>query len=256
MSQKSLLPNYPVIGLVAKVSEEHDAWHYHLIVDELRRVILDSGGIPRGILSPQLHSDFQYVDEADYSTLSPLSYNILRTELSAVDGVILQGGMTSNCYERQAAEICLDSDIPILGICSGFNNLVRALGGDVRSIDPDEAYLARHKQIILKAPDYQHFKLRPAAHPVSISTDSLLFEILGKNEVMVNSSHTYVAFSSDIRKSRIAAVCPEDKTVEAFEVANQTFAMGIKWHPEMMPEMKPLFDHFIDACRERKVNAH
>lgn len=81
MDQKSLLPNYPVIGLVAKVSEEHDAWHYHLIVDELRRAILDSGGIPRGILSPQLHSDFQYVDEADYSTLSPLSYNILRLSL-------------------------------------------------------------------------------------------------------------------------------------------------------------------------------
>jgi len=45
------------------------------------------------------------------------------------DGIVIQGGLSSDDYEIKAAKYAIDNDIPILGICAGFNNIIRAMGG-------------------------------------------------------------------------------------------------------------------------------
>ncbi len=248
LKKAAKLNDRPVIGVVAKVDPYSDAWHYHLTVEEIRLAVMHSGGIARGILSPQLRPKFQYQDEIDSTELTIEEHNILVSELAEVDGVILQGGTTSNAYEEVAAEICLDRDIPILGICAGFNNLIRALGGHVHSITHNREALTLHQQQIYQPGDNRHYTLKPDAHRVAVQSGTILSGFLD-SVFYVNSDHTYVAYPEDLRRSKVSALCTLDGTVEAFEVANQTFAMGIKWHPELMPEMRPIFHNFINACR-------
>lgn len=48
----------------------------------------------------------------------------------------------------------------------------------------------------------------------------------------------------------------EDGIVEAIELKENDFAIGVQWHPERIIddsiECKKLFDKFIEVCRERK----
>jgi len=162
----------------------------------------------------------------------------LEQVLQRVDGIILEGGLVSNSYEEEIARICIEKDIPLLGICSGFNNLVRALGGTVH-ID-DSIF---HNQFGSKV-----------AHDIKIEKNSRLFNILGKETVVVNSIHTCVAKEEEICGYKVVAVCPNDNNVEAIELDGKSFVMGVKWHPEFMASMDPLFKEFVKACVEQKKN--
>lgn len=42
-----------------------------------------------------------------------------------------------------------------------------------------------------------------------------------------------------------------DNTIEAIELENKKFVMGIKWHPELMETMNPIFAEFVRVCREK-----
>ena len=53
----------------------------------------------------------------------------------------------------------------------------------------------------------------------------------------------------------IVGICPIDNTVEAIEVPNKKFAIGIKWHPELMQDednMNNIFKTFIESCYNNK----
>lgn len=55
--------------------------------------------------------------------------------LDICDGIILEGGLSSASYEVEAAKYAINNDIPLLGICAGFNNIIRAMGGNVFLIE-------------------------------------------------------------------------------------------------------------------------
>lgn len=87
------------------------------------------------------------------------------------------------------------------------------------------------------------------AHAVIIEKNSKLFEILGKRDViMVNSIHQKVAEIDSVKNCKIVGICPLDNTVEAIEIDNKKFAIGVKWHPEFMENMNSLFESFIKNC--------
>ena len=154
-----------------------------------------------------------------------------------MDGVILTGGLVSNNYEEKIASYCIEKDIPLIGICVGFNNMIRFLDGKTHI---DNSGL--HKQY------GSHI-----AHSVTIDSSSKLYQILKKDNIMVNSIHTYVSTKDEIKEYKAVAKCSIDKTVEAIEFPNKKFFMGIKWHPELMPEMNDIFKIFIDICNEKNI---
>ena len=227
--------NKPIIGIVGKPSIETDMWHYMNIVDDIRYALVKNGALVIGILPQEQKLDFKLDDEKDTSVLSSEEIENLKDIVSRVDGVILEGGLVSNKYEEVIAKICLAKDIPIIGICSGFNNLIKALDGNVHI---DETMF--HNQFGSKY-----------AHNVLLEKDSKLYKILKKEVITVNSIHTYIATESDIKGYKIVARCPVDNTVEAIEFDNKRFAIGIKWHPELMEEMNPVFEEFIKKCGEK-----
>ena len=50
----------------------------------------------------------------------------------------MQGGIETDNYEIIIAKYCYDNNIPVLGICAGQNNIVRALGGATYKIPNPE----------------------------------------------------------------------------------------------------------------------
>ena len=88
-------------------------------------------------------------------------------------------------------------------------------------------------------------------HRIIINKDSKLFQIIGKEEIEVNSIHSMVATQNKVNKIGIVSAQSEDGYVESFEIPNKKFVVGIKWHPELMLEeeyVNMLFKRFIESC--------
>lgn len=225
----------PIIGIVAKSVIEEDMWHYMSIVDEIRYVLIKNNALVIGVLPTDEKIEFKKDEELDGYILSNLEKENLKQIIKNLDGIVLEGGLVSNQYEEEIAKVCIENDIPIIGICSGFNNLIRSLGGSVHLDDN-----TFHKQYGAKI-----------AHEVEITENSKLFKILNKRKIMVNSIHTFVASEKDIKGYKIVAKCPLDNTVEAIEMENKRFVMGIKWHPELMDSMNAIFYEFVKECGKK-----
>jgi len=225
----------PMIGIVGKPVMEKDMWHYMSIVDDIRYALIKNNALAVGILPSEKKIEFKNDEEIDTDVLTDDEIKDLEMILSRLDGVILEGGLVSNQYEEEIAKICIEKDIPIMGICSGFNNLIRALGGKVH-IDSN----IFHNQFGSKI-----------AHEVEIEKDSKLFSILKETKINVNSIHTCIAKENEIKGYKVVAKCPNDNTVEAIELENKKFVMGIKWHPELMESMNPIFEEFVKICGEK-----
>lgn len=225
----------PIIGIVGKPSMETDMWSYMEIVDDIRYVLIKNNALAVGLLPSEKKLKFKIDEELDTYVLTDDEKRDLEMVLNRLDGVILEGGLVSNKYEEEIAKICIQKDIPILGICSGFNNLVRALGGEVH-INSN----VFHSQFGSKI-----------AHEVEIAKNSKLFNMLKKTKISVNSIHTCIANENEIKEYKIVAKCPIDNTVEAIELENKKFVMGIKWHPELMENMSFIFAEFVRVCGEK-----
>ena len=123
----------PVIGIVAKpgYKDEHDIWNRMDIVDELRLLIVQNGGIALVILPTQNTMTFNDNDIKDETKLNEQEIRDLHQVVNMCDGIILQGGLVSCNYEIEVAKKAIKLDIPLIGICAGFNNILRAIGTDV-----------------------------------------------------------------------------------------------------------------------------
>ncbi len=225
----------PIIGIVAKPLIETDMWHYMEIVDDIRCILIKNNALVVGLLPTDEKLDFKIDEELDKYILSDFEKQNLEKIIERLDGVILEGGLVSNQYEEEIAKICIEKDIPIIGICSGFNNLIRALGGSIH-IDSN----IFHNQFGSKI-----------AHDIDINEDSKLFRILKRKTVKVNSIHTCIATEKEIKRYKVVAKCPLDNTVEAIELENKRFVIGIKWHPELMESMNPIFEEFVKECGKK-----
>lgn len=227
----------PLVGIVAKPCMETDLWHYMEIVDEIRKVLVTNHALVIGILPTNRKIGFELDENLDNCQLSLQEMEDLEELLCHLDGIVLEGGLVSNQYEEEIAKICIKKDIPILGICSGFNNLIRAMGGSVH-ID-DNIF---HNQFGSKI-----------AHDIEIEKNSTLFQIMKEKKLKVNSIHTCIAKKEEIKAYKVVATCPLDDTVEAIELEGKKFVMGIKWHPELMETMNPIFHEFVKRCSKEEI---
>lgn len=225
--------NKVLIGIVGKPDNTENMWSYIEINNEIRECVIKNNGLAIGILPQDLK--FKRENDNEYF-LDANEINDLEQIISRIDGIILQGGIVSNSYEQEIIKICLKKDLPILCICGGFNNMIKALGG---TLSEDELNL--HNQ-------YGKSKV----HEVVLKKESKLFHIIGKETIIVNSIHKKIALLNSVKNCDVVGVCTNDNTVEAIEVPNKRFAIGIKWHPELMSNekcMNNIFEYFIGSCK-------
>ena len=228
-----------IIGIVGKVEPpiDLDLWNRITLADEFRYLVVKHGAIAMMLLPTEATMEFNQDDIKDNKELTEEEKEGLYTQMEFCDGYILQGGLCSCNYEIEIAKKAIELDKPVIGICAGFNNILRALGTDVML---DET----------KSHDIYDVNYR---HKVNIDKDTMLYSLIGKQQIDVNSIHSMIATKELVEPFAMVSSFSEDGLVESFELDDKKFVIGIKWHPELMMKEEStqnLFRRFVEACRK------
>jgi putative glutamine amidotransferase len=138
----------------------------------------------------------------------------------------------------------LNRHLPLLAICRGIQVLNVAFGGDLYT------HIADQMAAPLKHDWYPNYPRDKHAHNVSLTKGSLLRDIFQEMEVPVNSLHHQGI--SKLGEGLTGVAFAPDGLVEGVEIKGERFAIGVQWHPECLPDDKPmqaLFASFIAACQ-------
>lgn len=223
-----------IIGIVAKHYRKDYMRLETFIRDEVEQAIFDNGAIAIGILPPNV--DKIHAKDKWYEQLTTEEKHNFYDQINLCDGIILQGGGFIDEYECFIAKYCYDYDIPILGICAGKHCLVRGVGGCIGRLTGDS-----------------HEKNDEYVHSIKLSENSLIYKIIGKEEIMVNSCHK--GYSTDLNTLKCTAYAP-DGIDEVVEADNRTFYMGVQFHPESLykhdENMNKIFQEFIRIAGSKK----
>jgi putative glutamine amidotransferase len=126
-------------------------------------------------------------------------------------------------FELALARAALERDIPLLGICGGFQVLNEVAGGElVVSLAAERASWQRHA-----AGSYAELP-----HDVMPVAGSLYASIAAERRFAVNSRHRQGVTAVGPLAS--VAALSDDGLVEAIELADKRFALGTQWHPEFL----------------------
>ena len=93
------------------------------------------------------------------------------------------------------------------------------------------------------------------AHSVTIDKNSLLYKILGREEIMVNSHHLRCV---DYTKECNVVAKSSDGVIEAVELKDYDFCLGVQWHPEITISDELILKRYLNVLwrklrREKKL---
>jgi CTP synthase (UTP-ammonia lyase) len=225
-----------IIGIVSKYKDgdEKSKRVDSRIRNEVKQAVFDNGGIAIGIISP--NEEMQSVGDNWLEYYELIDKEKIINQIELCDGIILQGGNTNEAFEPFIAKYCYDNDIPCLGICAGQNSVVRALGGTTYKISNPEKHNKPNEDYV---------------HTIHIDTSSRFYNIVNKEELMVNSRH-----------KRTVDECPlldkvgfcEDGYADVVESKKKKFYIGVRFHPESLykidENMNKIFKEFIKLCQK------
>ena len=229
-----------IIGIIGKVQPQYgeDIWRRIDEVDEIRYLIVKNSGIAIMLLPTEATLKFNDNDIKDDTVLTEEEKEELYRQIDLCDGFVLQGGLYSANYEIEMAKRIIELDKPLIGICAGFNNILRAIGTDVIE-DKSNSHNRYDK-------NYRH--------EITVLKDTKLYDLIGKEKYNVNSIHTMFAPKENVDNFAKISSLSYDGLVESFELENKKFVMGIKWHPELMLEEEStqnIFKAFIESCNQK-----
>jgi putative glutamine amidotransferase len=124
-------------------------------------------------------------------------------------------------FERDVLEAALAARLPVLGVCGGMQLINVVRGGTLFQDLVADAGLAGHEQ---PAP-----KDLPS-HEARIAPGTQLASLVGEGSLAVNSTH-HQAVRDPGAGVLVSARAP-DGVVEAIELPDLPFALGVQWHPE------------------------
>lgn len=230
----------PIIGIGSDVlqrrGERDRAFAFTTYIDSLRR----AGAVPV-VIPPQPENAEAIVD--------------------SLDGILLAGGddCDPSAYGEEThptvepmdprrqnndltlARVARERGIPTLGICLGVQVMNVAAGGTlIQDIDSELRTDIEHAS----EPSDRH------RHDILIEDNTHLAQILGNQELNVNSSH-HQAIRHVGGGLRVTALAP-DGIIEGLEDPSHPFYVGVQWHPEDMATEKSaesLFGAFVEAAR-------
>lgn len=146
-------------------------------------------------------------------------------------------------FEDMACRTFLEQDIPFLGVCNGMQVLGAVTGGKLSYVPPSEDQSVLHAG--LKggfAPD----------HDVKVTVDTKIHALAGVERFKVNSAHRerVTSVGSDI----VVSAAADDGVIEAIELSDHPYAVGIQWHPEIKPDSfgQRLFQDFVETAKAHK----
>ena len=196
-----------MIGILMNRTLSEEGHEISYIYNDIANSIIKYGGIPIPICIDDYDSALKIIDKCD--------------------GVILQGGDTFNDKHLRIVNYLYDENIPTFGICLGMQIMGVLFNGKLDTIN-------NHKSKL----NY--------VHEVTIDKKSLLYKIIKKDKIIVNSRHSFYLTNTDLDIVGKSDVC------EAIESKNSVFFLGVQWHPEAMVAYDivqgKILEYFIEGC--------
>ncbi len=145
-------------------------------------------------------------------------------------------------FERDLLEAALAARLPILGICGGMQLLNVVRGGTLYQDLSADAGLAGHEQPAPKD---------VPSHAAAVAPGTRLAALVGAGPLPVNSTHHQAV--KDAGAGVLVAARAPDGVVEAIELPDLPFALGVQWHPEAVSRHDPrhaaLYRGLVEAAR-------
>jgi putative glutamine amidotransferase len=230
----------PVIGLCAV--REPARWSFwdqeaHLVADSYVAPLQRAGGVAV-LLAVDARAPLELLDRVDAllliggADLDPAAYGVPR-----------DAGTEATYPERDAFEIALllgalERDMPVLGICRGMQVLNVALGGTLVQdlVAADGSHPHRRVRGTFKGND----------HTVSLEPGSLAARSVGEQAHLAHCHHHQAVL--ELGTGLVVSGRAEDGVIEAIELADGGWGLGVQWHPEANDRSR-LFGALCDAAR-------
>ena len=238
------------IGLVGKYVQLHDA--YLSVAEALRHAGFALGA----------KVDIRWIDS---ETVTAETQDEL---LSRLDGILVPGGFGSRGIEGMilSAQYAREHHIPYLGICLGMQIAVIEFARHVLGLaDADSGEFApdcRHKVIDFMPGQGEEIDkggtLRLGSYPCAIAEGTTMARCYGSAQIRERHRHRY-EFNNDYREAlqaaglTISGLSPDGRLVEAVELSDRPFYVGVQYHPEFKSRPNrphPLFQGFLAAALE------
>ncbi len=193
------------------------------------------------------------------------------SSLEKADGILLTPGFGSRGTEGMimAAEYALEHSIPFLGICFGCQLGVVAFArskmgweeANSTEINPNTPYPVVDLLPEQKAVREKGGTMRLGAHKVFIKLGTRLYEAYKREVVYERFRHRYhivreYAEKMENRGLVISAVDETGRVINAVEVKDHPFFVGVQFHPEFKSrpdKPSPVYLAFIEAVARRRL---
>lgn len=177
--------------------------------------------------------------------------------LSRVDGLIVAGGADIDPVHYGAApapetgpprpdrdhsehlliEAALANGVPLLAVCRGMQLLNVVLGGTLHQHVPAVVGGTMHQPAVGKFGELT----------VKVLPDSRLSSVVGSHVDVQCYHHQAVdALGAGV----VPVAWADDGVVEAIELTDPDFVLGVQWHPEVNGSDGRLFEALVNAARE------
>lgn len=235
------------IALVGKYVALHDAYL------SVRESLLH-GGYANGV-----HVDVEWIDSEKIT-----DENVAKT-FEGIDGIILPGGFGDRGIEGMitTAKYARENDIPFFGICLGMQitaiefarNVVGFEDANSAEFNPGGNHLVIDLMEEQMAVLRKGGTMRLGAYPCKIVAGTKLHEAYKETEISERHRHRFEfnnLYREEMEKAglTICGTSPDEKIVEAVEVFDNRFHLGVQFHPEFKSRPNkphPLFALFIKA---------
>lgn len=161
------------------------------IYDDIYKCIIKFGAIPISI----------YIND----------YKVAINQINLCKGIIIPGGDDFSFDDIRIINYLYDNNIPTLGICLGMQSMAYIFNGKLVKIN-------------------NHNNKKNYSHLVNINHDSIIYKIVKKDNILVNSRHEYGVIDTDLDITGVS----DDGIIEIVEDGKKTFFVGLEWHPESM----------------------
>ncbi len=142
-----------------------------------------------------------------------------------------------DAHELRLLGWALEDDLPVLAICRGMQLLTVALGGSLWQDAERQGAASGH--------DGHDGPRHRLLHDLEVAPGSRLEAVLGAARVRVNSLH-HQAVREVGPRLRVSGRS-EDGLVEAVELPDRRFVVGVQCHPEELGDDQPWASHLFDA---------
>ena len=240
------------VGLVGKYVQLHDAY---LSVSEA----LKHAGCALGA-----RVEIRWIDS------ETLTESTLEDALSGLDGILIPGGFGDRGVEGMilAAGYARERGLPYFGICLGMQIAVIEFARHAAGI-PDAAsgeFCPGGEHLVIDFMPGQSDEiekggtLRLGSYPCVIGPGTVMARCYGQPEIRERHRHRY-EFNNDYRDTltraglTVSGQSPDGRFVEAVELTDRPFFVGVQYHPEFKSRPTrphPLFRAFIAAAADQK----